>query len=164
LPKNGAAQMLHRAIVTPGYAGKLFVPVPALTPDVSGTPMTALPRAGAEQWVGAEKTVDGVRVRLDAADLVAGKRAVLRFRLFDQATGAPVTTFEPFLGAPGHMLLVNASLTDSIHVHPEEQDMQTPFVSFLPLLPASGTYKLWVQFQRGGRVITAPFVIAIADR
>jgi hypothetical protein len=62
------------------------------------------------------------------------------------------------------MLLVNASLTDSIHVHPEEQDMQTPFVSFLPLLPASGTYKLWVQFQRGGRVITAPFVIAVADR
>lgn len=163
VPKTGTAQMIHRAIVTPGYA-KLFTPVPALTPDVSGVPLEGAPARANERWTSAEKAIDGVRVRMEAADLMAGKRAIFRFRLFDQATGAPITTLEPFLGAPGHMLLVNAALTESIHGHPEEQETQTPFVTFIPLMPASGIYKLWVQFQRNGRVITAPFVIGVAER
>jgi hypothetical protein len=62
LPQSGRAQMLQRAIVTPGYRGSLFPATPDLTPDST-----------------AEKTIDGVRVKLDLVGLKAGKEAVLTF-------------------------------------------------------------------------------------
>jgi hypothetical protein len=147
LPQGGASQMVQRAIVTPGYRGPLF-PAP---PDLSGDTAT-------------ERTVNGVRVQLDAKNLKAGREAVLRFTLSDAATGTPVTDLEPFLGAPGHMLIVNADLTGADHVHPEEPAARGPSITFQPLLPAGGLYKLWMQFQRRGTVATVPFVIPVAER
>ena len=146
LPQGGTSQMLQHAIVTPGYRGPLFPPAADLKPEIP-----------------AEKTVDGLRVRLDATGLRAGKEAVLRFTLTDAVNGVPVTDLEPFLGAPGHMLIVNADLTEANHAHPEERATPGPSMSFQPLMPAAGPYKLWVQFQRKGRVITVPFVVAVAE-
>jgi hypothetical protein len=144
LPQGGRAQMLQRAIVTPGYRGALFPPTPHLVPDPS-----------------TEKADGGVRVRLDASGLKAGKEAGLRFTLTDMATGAPVSDLEPFLGAAGHMLIVNADLTEANHVHPEEPATRGPSMTFQPLMPASGLYKLWLQFQRHGLVVTIPFVVSV---
>ena len=56
--------------------------------------------------------------------------ATLKFTLTDAVTKAPVTDLEPFLGAPGHMLLVNANLTDANHVHPEEPTTTGPVITF----------------------------------
>jgi len=30
-------------------------------------------------------------------------------------------------------------------------------------MPAAGLYKLWVQFQRKGQVITVPFVVMVGE-
>ncbi len=147
LPQGGVSQMVQRAIVTPGYTGPLF----SAPPDLSGD-------------TAAERTVNGVRVQLDAQNLKAGREAVLRFTLSDAATGTPVTDLEPFLGAPGHMLIVNADLTEADHVHPEEPTARGPSITFQPLLPAGGFYKVWLQFQRKGVVTTVPFVISVAER
>ncbi len=147
LPQGGVSQMVQRAIVTPGYTGPLF-PAP---PDLSGD-------------TAAERTVNGMRVQLDARNLKAGREAVLRFTLSDAATGTPVTDLEPFLGAPGHMLIVNADLTEADHVHPEEPTARGTSITFQPLLPAGGFYRLWLQFQRKGVVNTVPFVISVAER
>lgn len=146
LPLTGASQTVQRAIVTPGYRGPLFPASPGLRQDM-----------------GVEKIVEGLRVRLDATGLKAGREAVLRFTLADASTGAPVLDLEPFLGAPGHMLIVNADLTDANHAHPENQTTRGPSVSFQPLMPAAGLYKIWVQFQRQGRVVTVPFVVAVQE-
>ena len=108
--------------------------------------------------------MNGVRVQLDAKNLKAGREAVLRFNLSDAATGAPITDLEPFLGAPGHLLIVNADLTEADHVHPEEPTARGPAITFQPLPPAGGFYKLWLQFQRTGVVVTVPFVISVAER
>jgi hypothetical protein len=137
---------VQRAIVTPGYRGPLFPAAPGLRPDTS-----------------VEKTVEGLRVRLDATGLKAGREAMLRFTLADASSGAPISDLEPFLGAAGHMLLVNADLTEASHAHPEEQAARGPSVSFEPRMPAAGLYKLWVQFQRKGQVITAPFVVRVEN-
>jgi hypothetical protein len=147
LPQGAASQMVQRAIVTPGYKGPLF---PAAA-DLSGDTAT-------------ERVVDGVRVQLESRDLKAGREGVLRFTLRDAASGAPVTDLEPFLGAPGHMLIVNADLTEADHVHPEEPIAHGPLITFQPLLPAGGFYKLWLQFQRKGVVTTVPFVVSAEDR
>jgi heavy metal-binding protein len=145
LPLSGRPQMLQRAIVTPGYRAALFSVVPHLTVDVSS-----------------EKVESGVQVKLDATMLKAGKEATLKFTLTDASTNTPITDLEPFLGAPGHVLLVNADLTDSNHVHPEEPATHGPVITFHPMMPAAGLYKLWLQFQRGGLVVTVPFVVSVA--
>lgn len=147
LPQGGVSQMVQRAIVTPGYRGPLFPAPPDLAADTA-----------------TERTMNGVRVQLDAKNLKAGREAVLRFNLSDAATGAPITDLEPFLGAPGHLLIVNADLTEADHVHPEEPTARGPAITFQPLPPAGGFYKLWLQFQRTGVVVTVPFVISVAER
>ena len=146
LPLSGRPQMLQRAIVTPGYRGPLFSGAPQLIADFA-----------------TEKIERGVRVRLEATTLKAGKEATLKFTLTDAATNQPISDLEPYLGAPGHILLVNADLTESNHVHPEEPATHGPIITFQPLMPAAGLYKLWLQFQRHGVVSTVPFVINVGE-
>jgi hypothetical protein len=143
-PSGGAPQLVQRAIVTPGYKGSLFAP-PHIRADHS------------------PKSVDGVNVGLDAATRLL-KPSVLTFSVRDVATGVPVNDLEPFLGAPGHLLIVNPDLTLAMHVHPEtREDAQGvgAQVVFAPTFGSAGVYKMWVQFQRAGRIITAPFAVAV---
>ena len=141
VPAGGAPQMIQRAIVTPGFTASPFT-VARPTPDMT------------------DKVAEGLRVSLDASAR-AGKPAVLRFTVRDAAGGAPITDLEPYLGATGHLLVVNADVTDAIHAHPEGATIGGgPDVVFAPVLPVAGMYKMWVQFQRRGAVITVPFVVA----
>jgi hypothetical protein len=145
VPAGGAPQLIQHAIVTPGYTASPFARV-TIAPDL------------------ADKVVDGLRISLHAAGSRAGKETALRFTLRDAASGAVVTDIEPYLGAAGHLLVVNDDLTQAIHAHPEgiaAAPGQDGDVLFAPVLPAPGVYKLWVQFQRNGKVITAPFAVAV---
>jgi hypothetical protein len=90
----------------------------------------------------------------------AGNTKPLTIRIDDAATGAAVTDLEPYLGASAHLLVVPVDLTEAIHGHPTD-DGRGPAIAFHPLLPRPGVYKLWVQFQRAGRVSTAAFVIDV---
>jgi hypothetical protein len=108
----------------------------------------------------APRTVDGMRVSLDASKVVAGDTKPLTFRIEDAASGAPVTDLEPYLGAGAHLLVVPVDLTEAVHGHPTE-DGHGPAVSFAPLVPRAGRYKVWIQFQRAGNVSTAAFVIDV---
>jgi hypothetical protein len=102
-------------------------------------------------------------VRLEAGDLRALRPSPLRFVVSDATSGAPVTDLEPYLGATGHLLIVDRELRAAIHGHPEGAPSPGPTVDFDPVLPAPGRYKLWVQFQRKGRVLTIPFVIEVPE-
>ena len=144
LPAGGTPQVVHRAIVTPGHTGPLFKDPPklALSP--------------------AEQTIDGLRVKLAAAEVTALRPASLRFVVYDATTGAEVRDLEPYLGASGHLLIVNGSLTSALHGHPAGTQTAGPEILFDPVLPRAGLYKLWLQFQRKGRIVTVPFVIEVA--
>ena len=141
VPIAGTPQIVQRAIVTPGYDGPIFPRLPALT---AGT---------------REQAVSGLRVRLESTSAGILKPSRLRFVFSDAATGSPVTDLQPYLGASAHLLIVNADLSVAIHVHPEGALTSGPEIGFEPLLPGVGSYKLWIQVQRGGAVITVPFVI-----
>jgi hypothetical protein len=143
LPQGGTSQMVQRAVIV-GDLAEAAVP-PAL-------------RAAARP--SSSVVNDGVRVALKVEDFAPGKHACLTFSLADAKTGEPVVDLQPYLGAPAHMLLVRADLSDVVHAHPEELATGGPSVSFHPLVPATGDYKLWVQFQRAGRVTTVPFVVS----
>jgi hypothetical protein len=107
------------------------------------------------------RTVDGIRVTVDASQVKAGAARPLVFRVEDAATGAPVTDLQPYLGASAHLLMVPADLSEALHGHPDPQFVEAG-ITFTPLVPRAGRYKMWIQFQRAGHVSTAAFVIEIA--
>jgi hypothetical protein len=138
LPEGGTPQTFQQAFTT-------------------GEPFS---RAAAPAVDGGPKVVDGMRVSLDASKAAAGGTNALAFRVEDAASGAAVTDLQPYLGASAHLLVVPVDLTEAIHGHPTE-DGPGPALSFAPLLPRPGRYKIWLQVQRNGTVSTVPFVIDI---
>jgi hypothetical protein len=143
LPAGGTTQLVQRAVVTPGYSGPLFRPVPELMPTAP------------------ERTVDGLRIRVDAPSLVARRESGVRLHLSDATTAVPIRDLEPYLGASGHLLIVSQDATAAIHAHPDGAPTTGPTVTFTPVFPAPGRYKMWAQFQRKGAVVTAAFVIDV---
>jgi len=148
LPANATTQMIQRAVIVPPS------PSPSPSPSASADKSTVSPSAAEARF---SRPVGDLRVSLKTENLVAGKEGRLTFTVTDARTGAPVTDLEPYLGAPAHMLLVRSDLSDAVHEHPEEAATGGPTISFHPVMPAAGAYKLWIQFQRGGRVLTFPF-------
>jgi Heavy metal binding domain len=143
LPAGGTTQLVQRAVVTPGYIGPLFGKATELTLTSS------------------EQAAGGLRITMDALSLVARRESAVRFHVSDATTGLPVSDLEPYLGASGHLLVVNHDVTAAIHAHPEGVPTSGPIVAFAPVFPAPGRYKMWVQLQRKGTVVTAAFVIEV---
>jgi hypothetical protein len=78
--------------------------------------------------------------------------------------GKPATDLHPYLGAAGHAVFIDTSSLAYVHVHPmlpggKMKGAGPKMVLHVPGLPV-GTYKLWLQFQGGTKVYTAPFTIA----
>ena len=107
--------------------------------------------------------VGGLRIALEAVSPVPRRETALRFHISDASTGLPATDLEPYLGAAGHLLVVNQDLTAALHGHPEGVATSGPMVTFAPVFPAPGRYKMWVQFQRRGAVVTAAFVVTVPE-
>lgn len=146
-PAGGAPQTLQRAVMTPGFelAGRVQMPRPAPTAR--------------------RQTAAGVVVTLSGT-LAKGRTSTLSLTFADAQTGEVPRDLEPYLGAPAHLLTSSADLTDVQHAHPEE--LAAPAASLgsveFDVTPArEGTYKLWVQFQRAGRVVTVPFVVNVSS-
>ncbi|HEX8071177.1 MAG TPA: heavy metal-binding domain-containing protein [Pyrinomonadaceae bacterium] len=155
-PVGGTLQIQHRELSTAGYRAHGAPPPAALTPDASLT-----------------KTVDGMTINLTlGADNApaAGVLVPLTYRLTDARTGEPVRDLEPYLGAWGHTLILNADQSEYLHSHPTETlpvevDHASlrggPEVEFRAMFPAPGDYRIWTQFQRAGRVTTVSFTIRV---
>ena len=145
LPADGTAQLVQRAVVTPGFAGPLFA--------------TSMPISSPQQ----EQVTGGLRIRLESESLRPRRESLLRFLLSDVDSGLPVTDLEPYLGAAGHMLIVSNDVSTAIHGHPEGILTRGPVVTFGSVFPAPGVYKVWVQFQRRGQVVTTSFVVTVQE-
>jgi len=144
LPAGGSPQLLQKSIVTAGYTGSL-VAVPALPRDT------------------ADKVVADTRVKLTMPDPIAGREQLVTFDLEDATTGAPVVDLQPYLGAAGHLLLVSADLAIAAHSHPVAEISKAggPTVVFQMIFPRAGDYRMWVQFQRHGEVLTSSFTVPV---
>ncbi|MGW0117652.1 hypothetical protein [Streptomyces sp. NPDC003327] len=100
-------------------------------------------------------TVDGYQVRLGGT-LDPGKPGELRLTV--TRGGKPVTDLEPYLGAYGHLVALRAGDLAYLHVHPNEGG-PGPDVSFTATAPSAGAYRLFLDFQHGGKVRTAAFTV-----
>ena len=154
-PVGGIPQVVHRSLITAGFAGDLFASQAQLEPDKI-----------------LSKILAGVRfeLTLNPAEPVGGKPATLKYHLTDEKTGEPVKDLQPYLGAWGHALILSEDASDYIHSHPTEMipdkvDRAKIFggadVSFDAFFPRPGRYRVWSQFQRHGELITVPFNIKV---
>ncbi|MEU4779702.1 hypothetical protein [Micromonospora sp. NPDC023633] len=104
-------------------------------------------------------TVDGYTVTL-TGDLIPGGSSKLTLSV--SKDGKPVTNLQPYLGAYGHLVALRDGDLAYLHVHPDGEpgDGRTspgPDVVFHTEVPAAGGYRLYLDFQHGGKVRTAEF-------
>ncbi len=110
------------------------------------------------------KTFNDTKVNLALFEptVRAGKEVTLMFKLQDTSNNQPLTDLQPYLGEKGHLVILRQSTTltaaDYIHAHALKN---TPAgqVHFMTNFPQPGKYKLWGQFNRNGKIITADFWI-----
>jgi hypothetical protein len=110
------------------------------------------------------KSIGDTKVQLTADNLKAGKETMLVFKM-QQANGQPVTDLKPYLGERGHLVIMQQSspLTraDYIHAHAAEP-VTGGEVHFVTTFPKAGKYKMWGQFNRNGKIVTADFWVNVS--
>lgn len=144
--------------------------------DARGTPLMVTPSqdvvVGDEKSytsapLGAEdkvKTFDGYQVTLGTdKPLQVGAEGMITFDILQD--GKKVTDLEPYLGALGHSVILREGTLDFIHAHPIEDvsAKQNGTVKFMVSFPEAGKYKIFTQFQRGGKVVTTDFVVSVSQ-
>lgn len=126
--------------------------------NVEGGTTASVPLANDK---GHSKNVDGVEITLENDHPEAGKDFELNFKLNDAKTKEPITDLEQYLGAVGHVVILSEDTESYLHVHPVEEKATGPQAKFITSFPRKGTYKIWGQFQRDGKVFTVPFVVQV---
>lgn len=97
------------------------------------------------------KTIDGKTVTMKPDSFKVGESITLSFSFADGAVP------EPYLGALGHVVILDEHGETYLHVHPvsnTETKFETTFAK-------PGIYKIWAEFQFQGKVITYPFTVKV---
>ncbi|MFB3139219.1 MAG: heavy metal-binding domain-containing protein [Phycisphaerales bacterium] len=180
-PNPGEYVLFHD--FTPLGVGEQIVPA---TLRVQGTPPAPVAlRVDARMT----KQVDGYTVTLDTGgSITVGDEAALTFNV--TRNGQPVTNFEPYLGAIGHLVFISEDLEQFVHSHPLGKEhgggsrhederhgaggddehaehgglvvgSSSSVLTFHARFPEAGLYKGWAEFQHQGRIVTVPFVVEV---
>ncbi|MFD0275769.1 hypothetical protein ACFVHB_17950 [Kitasatospora sp. NPDC127111] len=105
-------------------------------------------------------TVDGYTVAVEGAP-AAGKAGELEVTV--SKDGRPVTDLQPYLETFAHLTAFHAGDQAFAHLHPEAKaeagGTGGPTLAFHAELPASGDWRLFLQFQTGGQLHTAALTL-----
>lgn len=113
-----------------------------------------------------EVEVDGFTVsRPDgAAELTAGEESELKFA-FSDAQGEPAAP-ETYLDSFAHVSAFNTETMGATHLHPMEKpgdgELQDATLTIHAEFPEPGDYRVFVEFQVGGKVRVAAFTVTAA--
>ncbi|WP_028401570.1 hypothetical protein [Ectobacillus panaciterrae] len=109
------------------------------------------------------KTVNGKEVELKIeGSLKANQETMLTFNFKDAKTKQPITDLQPYLGAVGHVVILNQDATKYLHVHPMDEKAKGPDAMFHTTFPSPGMYKIWGEFQQNNKVFIVPFVVEVS--
>ena len=109
-------------------------------------------------------TVDGYSVLLRTSPHQLTKDANM-FTFTVTRNGKPVTNLEDYLGALGHAVILKEGTLDYIHTHALESasSSQNGTINFHVEFPSAGKYKVFMQFQHQGKILTSRFVVSVTD-
>jgi hypothetical protein len=133
--------------------GALTVSAPVTVPGPGAATMAALPAPAATT------TVDGYTVTL-GGNLTAGQEAPLTITV--SRNSQPVTDLQPYLDTYAHVTAIHQGDLAFAHLHPEgavNGDHGGPTLTVHAQLPAPGNYRMFIQFQTGNTLHTAPITI-----
>lgn len=151
-PTSGPGTYRAFADFTPTGAGPLTLGIDLAVPgDTAPRPLPAPARTA---------SADGYTVALSGRP-APGRGSRLTFTV--SRDGRPVTDLRPYLGAYGHLVALRAGDLAYLHVHPEDAARPGPAIAFDAEVPSAGTYRLYLDFQHGGRVHTAEFTVVAGD-
>lgn len=138
--------------------------------EVDGAPAPKVPLAPTN--LVEARTVGDYQVRLTSPVPPAGASSTLKFLVVKDKK--PVTDLEQYLGALGHLVIINEDGKTFLHSHPDDHSAphddtgkpphahpKTGEVGFGTLFPKPGLYKAWAQFLHKGKNITADFVLDV---
>lgn len=114
-----------------------------------------------------EKLVENtvIKLTLPQSKLKAGEDVLLQFELKDATRKVPVS-LQPYLGNLGHLVIVGNTqpLTEESYLHTHAMpNTPTGTVAFHTRFPRAGLYKMWGQFNRDGKIITADFWVEVSE-
>lgn len=135
---KGTALVLSRTAFVPGTATKTPLPAAASTAEVDGYTVAVKGRSMA-----------GMAHPLNVTITKAGK---------------PVTDLQPYLDSYAHLTAFHEGDTAFAHLHPQTKvngDHGGPELSFHAELPTSGNWRLFLQFQTGGKLHTAALTLNV---
>ena len=163
-PAGAPKQTLSRATVKP-VGSQLVAPQLSLADAFGGaSSKTVLSGATRVELVG----TPGAMIMANVPTHI-----VVRLRT---ASGAPINDLTEWLGMPAHAIIVSSDLKTFVHAHGMAESTggagghgghgaasstTTGPVAVDITLPKAGLYKMFVQFQRGATLITAPFVLNV---
>lgn len=112
------------------------------------------------------KTIADTKINFSTSQTTvkADEEVHLIFKLQNPASDRPIADLQPYLGEKGHLVILRQSsplkATDYIHAHAMKS---TPpgEVHFMTSFPQPGNYKLWGQFNRNGKIVTADFWVNV---
>ena len=111
------------------------------------------------------KTFEGYQFTLTSnpAKLATGSENILTFDITQD--GKVIKDLEKYLGALGHSVILSEGELQFIHAHPIEDPVksQSGKVNFAVDFPEAGTYKVFTQFQRNGKIITTDFTVTVVE-
>lgn len=98
------------------------------------------------------KTINGQTVELITESFEVNKEITLNFNVKNAKP-------DPYLGALGHVVILDENGEQYIHVHPVADDKTV----FETQFDKPGIYKLWAEFKFGDQVNVYPFVIEVKE-
>jgi hypothetical protein len=111
------------------------------------------------------KTISDTKVDLKVSTpkIKTGEEISLTFDIKDNKN-QPVKDLKPYLGEKGHLVIIKSSSTltktDYIHAHAMKNTPDGQ-VKFMTKFPETGVYKMWMQFDRNGKIKTADFWVNV---
>ena len=135
-------------------SGALTLSTPVTVPGAGATEAVPLPAPATNT------TVDGYTVSYTGA-LSAGQESPLTITI--KKNGQPVTDLQPYLDTYAHVTAIHQGDLAFAHLHPEgtpSGDHGGPTLTVHAQLPAPGKYRMFIQFQTGNTLHTAPITVA----
>jgi hypothetical protein len=96
------------------------------------------------------QTIDGVTVSMEPTSFPMNEEITLDFRIEGSQP-------EPYLGALGHVVILDDRAEQYVHVHPISETKP----QFSTQFTEPGIYKIWAEFKFNGKVHTYPYVIEV---
>ncbi|MCP6758318.1 MAG: hypothetical protein NHB32_05940 [Fischerella sp. CENA71] len=105
-----------------------------------------------------------VNLKLSQPTIKAGQEVHVIFNLQDTVSNQPPADLKPYLGERGHLVILKNSspLTQADYIHAHAMKNTPPGeIHFMTSFPKPGKYKMWGQFNRNNKIITADFWVDV---